>query len=677
MPTTGRLLRQKRSGHTGVIRAAGRRALTIGIGVTFAAGLGGAAVVIGAGPALAAGPDPAGTVYVSDESTHSIDVFAPGTNGNVAPLRTISGSNTGLGPSFGPDDVKVDPSGDVWAATFDSNSIVEFAPGASGNATPICTISGSNTGLSTPDDFSIGSDGTVYVANFGTSSVVVFAPGACGNVTPEITLSGSNTGLSGVLDGIGVDATGTIYVADTGTNTIDVFAPGANGNVAPERTISGAATGLGGPDDVVVGFDGKLYVSNGFGSGTNSVTVYAPGASGNVAPIQQVQGSNTGFGNPDDLAVDTSGDFFVSDESSSFGPAVLEWAAGSNGNVAPTKVISGSATTLSGPEGVAVSGPPKTVSATLSSQDSASSIALGSPTSDTATLAGGTIAPTGSLEFKLFGPGDTTCSGAPVYTSPFVTVSGDGSYPSPTTKPAAVGTYRWVALYSGDANNAPASTVCGDPNETVTVAASGVAPVVDDSSDGLGSTSITNTNLITSVPNELVVAYVSADGPASGGQTVTVSGSSLTWTRVAQENGALGDTEVWVANAGTHKSVNVTAKVNKKGYQIDLVDVSYKNASGIGASGTFESASGAPTGAVTTTQGNSWVWAVGFDWATGTGRTVGSGQTLFSQNVETGPGNTFWVQSTTSPTPAAGTSVTINDTAPKTDPYDLVLVEIL
>jgi len=40
---------------------------------------GGLGVLSGGGVAHAAGPDPAGTVYVADESTHSIDVFAAGT----------------------------------------------------------------------------------------------------------------------------------------------------------------------------------------------------------------------------------------------------------------------------------------------------------------------------------------------------------------------------------------------------------------------------------------------------------------------------------------------------------------------------------------------------------------------------------------------------------------------
>ena len=132
---------------------------------------------------------------------------------------------------------------------------------------------------------------------------------------------------------------------------------------------------------------------------------------------------------------------------------------------------------------------------------------------------------------------------------------------------------------------------------------------------------------------------------------------------------------MWVANAGTAKTVSVTAKAAVKGYTMYITAVSYKNATGIGANGIFKSSSGAPTGNVTTTQGNSWVWAVGHDWTAAKTHTPGAGQTIKSQNL--GTSDTYWVQSTTAPTPIAGTKVTINDTAPTTDAYDLVVVEIL
>ena len=99
---------------------------------------------------------------------------------------------------------------------------------------------------------------------------------------------------------------------------------------------------------------------------------------------------------------------------------------------------------------------------------SASEIGLSTPTFDTATVAGGT-GPTGSIVFKLFGPGDATCSAAPAYISPPQTVTGDGQYQSPQFTPTQEGTYSWVALYSGDSNNAAVTTPCGDPSETLTV----------------------------------------------------------------------------------------------------------------------------------------------------------------------------------------------------------------
>jgi hypothetical protein len=48
-------------------------------------------------------------------------------------------------------------------------------------------------------------------------------------------------------------------------------------------------------------------------------------------------------------------------------------------------------------------------------------------------------------------------------------VNGNGDYDSANFTPTAVGSYFWVASYSGDANNNPASTSCGDANETSVV----------------------------------------------------------------------------------------------------------------------------------------------------------------------------------------------------------------
>lgn len=258
---------------------------------------------------------------------------------------------------------------------------------------------------------------------------------------------------------------------------------------------------------------------------------------------------------------------------------------------------------------------------------------------------------------------------------------------SGTTNSAGQASFSYSGTHGGDdsvtacydANN---NGICdpGEATATATVtwtAASHKAPFVQDSCNGLATSSVTLDGLNTSAGNDVVVAYVSADSPASGGQSVTVSGSGLTWTRIAQKTNGKGDVEIWTANAGTHKQVNVMAKASKKGLAVAMTTVAFENSSGTGATGVFASSSGAPTGSITTTQDSSWVWGVGFDWASATKRTPGAGQAVFTENQDTIDKNDNWVQSTINPTSAGGTSVTINDTAPTTDPYNLALVEVL
>jgi hypothetical protein len=84
---------------------------------------------------------------------------------------------------------------------------------------------------------------------------------------------------------------------------------------------------------------------------------------------------------------------------------------------------------------------------------------------DTAYLSGGASA-TGTITFKLFGPDDPTCKETPVFEDTSEGI-GDGHYQSGEAAPATAGTYRWVVAYSGDRDNNPATTECGDEEETI------------------------------------------------------------------------------------------------------------------------------------------------------------------------------------------------------------------
>jgi hypothetical protein len=95
-----------------------------------------------------------------------------------------------------------------------------------------------------------------------------------------------------------------------------------------------------------------------------------------------------------------------------------------------------------------------------------------------------------------------------------------------------------------------------------------------------------------------------------------------------------------------------------------------------GAVAGTNAATGAPTATLVTTRAGSWVWGVGTDWSNALARTLGSGQTMVDQYLSSA-GDTYWLQRQTAPTPAAGTAVTLNDTAPTGDRYNLAIIEIL
>ncbi len=93
------------------------------------------------------------------------------------------------------------------------------------------------------------------------------------------------------------------------------------------------------------------------------------------------------------------------------------------------------------------------------------SVPAGGRISDSATLTGG-FAPTGTVTFTLYGPGDATCSNA--LRSTTVPVGAGGVSHSGDFEAGAAGTYNWVATYSGDLNNLPVSSACGSEPVVIT-----------------------------------------------------------------------------------------------------------------------------------------------------------------------------------------------------------------
>ena len=227
----------------------------------------------------------------------------------------------------------------------------------------------------------------------------------------------------------------------------------------------------------------------------------------------------------------------------------------------------------------------------------------------------------------------------------------------------------------------------GSSGAVVVTVANPVAPTIDAMAFGDRSTAsrtLASSAFSTTAGTELLLAFISADDTATGQTVSSISGGSLTWTLVRRTNVRRGDSEIWRAFAtGVLSNVTVTATLSQSAaasitvVSFKGVDTSGTNGSGaIGASQSSSSAAGAPTATLTTTRAASLVFGVGNDWDRATGRTVGSNQTLVHQYLAT-VGDTFWVQRLNSASSAAGVGLTISDSAPTGDQYNLTLCEIL
>ncbi len=196
----------------------------------------------------------------------------------------------------------------------------------------------------------------IFVGN--SNYVTAYPVGGKGDVTPlALTTDMISPG------GIARDASGRIYVTNTPTNTVTIYAADAEGNVPPLAVIGGSATQLADPTGIALDGSGKIYVLN---TGTNTITVYPPLDTGtgllNEAPIATIAGPQAQLDQPVAIAVDTNGDIYVANQQGgpatagpNYAPGVVTvYPAGSTGNVAPMAIIVGGATGLVYPTGIAV-----------------------------------------------------------------------------------------------------------------------------------------------------------------------------------------------------------------------------------------------------------------------------------------------------------------------------------
>ena len=261
-------------------------------------------------------------VYVTDFSNHAIHVYARTANGTgVAPLRTIAGAATQLNGPFG---LFVDTAHDeLFVAESGDDKVLAFPRTANGNVAPIRRLQNGtldDTGFFSPLGVfvdSVHDELFVSVTKLHTDAIIVFNRTA--NSDLAVPIRQFATGFNSFPEGLFVNpATNEIIAAHTlNPGEIRVYPRTANAPIVgmsptafpPTRTIAGAATGLFKP--VGIGVDllnSEIIVSN-LSSGdpndafATSIRVFPLSGSGNIAPLRVIKGSATGLSGVQHMAL--------------------------------------------------------------------------------------------------------------------------------------------------------------------------------------------------------------------------------------------------------------------------------------------------------------------------------------------------------------------------------------
>lgn len=271
-------------------------------------------------PAPPAAPSVTHGSLVTLDANGNVNVYAPGATSST---QTFNVGSTAKALCIGRDDHI-----DVLQPSPTSYTLVAYAAASNGPSLQISSLTSTlaESGL----DCAMDSAGNRFVVgSLGASSNIdAFGPSAAGTVPPQgqvdagskftnVTVDGNNSiyavcrtcgymliynqwggtsapARSEVLaftQSIDIDASGQMYLSDGTAPSVTVLAPGSGDASHPLRVLSGPLTQLNPPgvssSRLVARADnsGKIYVAN---LSTNVVQIFAPSATGNVAPMQTI-----------------------------------------------------------------------------------------------------------------------------------------------------------------------------------------------------------------------------------------------------------------------------------------------------------------------------------------------------------------------------------------------------
>jgi hypothetical protein len=286
------------------------------------------------------------SIYVGDYTNNRVQIFnMSGTY--LSQFPCASGACTGSsanGQLRGPTDIRVDSSGNIWVAELTNNRVQKFnsshtfllgvGDGYQGVAGAIGSSSIGNGGFSQPIYLAIDSSGNVWVTDFNNNRVEEFnssgtylaAIGAGYNgVAGSVGSSGTGSGQLSGPQAIAFDSSGNIWVVDGNNNRVQKF-NSSRTYLSQFPCASGACTGSSAngqfhnPQGIAFDSSGNIWVTDysnfrmqKFNSSATFILGVGAGYQGVGGAIGSNGTANGQFNNPNDIAIDLSGNVWVAD----------------------------------------------------------------------------------------------------------------------------------------------------------------------------------------------------------------------------------------------------------------------------------------------------------------------------------------------------------------------------
>lgn len=306
-----------------------------------------------------------------------------GTSGgsSTVSFNSISGGTTGLS---NPLDIAVDAAGNIWATNYaggfgssSPGSVTELTKASNFSASSAVNFSGPSTGLNGSKFLAIDPSGNVWITNsYGSNSVTELTKASGYSPSSAVVISGGNTAFNGPC-GILADPAGNIWIANLLGDSVTelpasaISASNATGQsiAIAARNISGGNTNFGNPVMLAMDRSGNLWMTNvGFvsGNGLPGLTELTKASNYSAASAVNITLGNTNtVVIPFDIASDTAGNIWMTAEigvntgnpnNPTLSAGIVKLTQSTNYSLSQAMIITGFATGNDIPLGLAIDG---------------------------------------------------------------------------------------------------------------------------------------------------------------------------------------------------------------------------------------------------------------------------------------------------------------------------------